>query len=67
VIIQDFLEGFGFSTYPFNYALGVASDKVFFRRVGAHFGEASFYFLHAIQGFFKTLFLGFAKFFNIFL
>jgi hypothetical protein len=41
-IIQDFLESFGFSTYSFNNAIRVASDKIFFRRIGAHFGEASF-------------------------
>jgi hypothetical protein len=41
-IIQYFLESFGFPTYPFNNALGVASDKNFFGRIGAHFGEASF-------------------------
>jgi hypothetical protein len=42
VITQNFLEGFGLSTYSFNNALGVASYEVFFSRVGTHFGEASF-------------------------
>jgi hypothetical protein len=41
-VIQYFFESFSFSTYPFNNTFGVASDKIFFRRVGAHFGEASF-------------------------
>jgi hypothetical protein len=66
-ITQNLFEGFGFSTYLFNDALGVASYEVFFSRVGTHFGEASFQFLHTIQGFLEAPFLGFAKFFNIFL
>jgi hypothetical protein len=61
------LQNSGRYTYPFNNAFGVASYEVFFSRVGTHFGEASFYFLHAIQGFLKAPFLGCAKFFNIFL
>jgi hypothetical protein len=41
-VIQYFFESLSFYTYPFNNTFGVASDKIFFRRVGAHFGEASF-------------------------
>jgi hypothetical protein len=41
-VIQYFFEGFSFSPYPFNNTFGVASDKILFRRVGTHFGEASF-------------------------
>jgi hypothetical protein len=66
-ITQNFFEGLGFSTYPFNNAFGVASYEIFFSRVGTHFGKASFYFILAIQGFFKAPFLRCAKFFNIFL
>jgi hypothetical protein len=66
-ITQNFFEALGFSTYPFNNAFGVASYEVFLGRVGAHVGETSFYFLHTVQGFFKASFLGYAKFFNIFL
>jgi hypothetical protein len=39
---SNFFEGFGFSTYPFNNAFGVASYEVFYSKVGTHFGEASF-------------------------
>jgi hypothetical protein len=41
-ITQDFLKSFGFPTYPFNDALGVASDKIFLRGISPHFGKASF-------------------------
>jgi hypothetical protein len=66
-VTQNFFEGFGLSAYPFNDTLGVAFYEVFFGRVGTHFGEASFQFLHTIQGFLEAPFLGLAKFFNIFL
>jgi hypothetical protein len=66
-ITQNFFEGFVFSIYPLNNAFEVASYEVFFSRIGTHFGEASFYFLYAIQRLLKAPFLGCAKFFNIFL
>jgi hypothetical protein len=66
-IAQDLFKCFGFPTYPINNALGVTSDEVFFRIIGAYFGEAGFQFFHAIQGFLEAPFLGFTKLLNIFL
>jgi hypothetical protein len=43
-IAQNIFKCFGFPAYPINNALGVASDEVFFRRIGAYFGKAGFQF-----------------------
>jgi hypothetical protein len=67
VIVQNFIKSFGFLAYPFNDAFGVASNEALLRGVSTYLCKAVFQNFHAIQGFSKAYFLGFAKLLNIFL
>jgi hypothetical protein len=64
---QDLFKSFGFPAYPINNTLGVASNKISFRRISIYSGKAGFQISYAIQGFLEAPFLGFTKLLNIFL